>query len=261
MFGSKENFVPISEAKTEEIKIYPNLPGWVNTDQIGVNMALIHRLTHLAGIYPLIVTGSNSLETTSLVPEITGVDSQGSASASFKAAKTLVPTHNYRLSEGDDFLTHDRRWSAGLITINNAEITQRIRDDNRFQGDIRSSKAWSYYLNQTIKDGINNLGSNFLVKGLDRGDWMANLTVYGLAVSFICSSAFLMNVEGYLTNMLGGFYVGLKLPTLLSEILNLASNPHQHRERFSLLPGPQIDRSLVLRAYSYLSGPIVKPIS
>lgn len=166
---------------------------------------------------------------------------------------------------------HNKRWHTVLIRLNNAEITQRIRNDDHFNGNIRSPEAWSYYLNQTVKHGIESAGTNFLIKGLDKKDWFEFLFTRGLFVPGLASVAVIWShLSSQLTQpefiqsfmyMYAAIYAGERTGSLAGEFFDLISRPHKHTDRFSLISGPQIDRALVLKLYSMFSGPVVKPLA
>jgi hypothetical protein len=81
----ESGFVPLPKVEQEQpedkIKIILNLPPYVDQDRIGVNLTGISKLCRLGGIRQLVVIGKTDEETSHVIPEISGMNSDGSAIA------------------------------------------------------------------------------------------------------------------------------------------------------------------------------------
>ncbi|MFA5933322.1 MAG: hypothetical protein WCV81_03625 [Microgenomates group bacterium] len=247
MAEHKNNFIPIEEASYEGARFNVVLPNFVDTERIGVNTQAIHRFCRLGGIKHLRVTGNTDGETSSFTPTIVGYDSQGNAYAGKTGIKTIVPTFTQTsdedgYSELGMYKPHASTWVNTNIDLNLNEITKNIEEEERWQGDLRSTDAWSYYLNKSIKNGLTNAGIKHLVWGFSKSEVFRHAFQYGMMGFFHATFD-----NGSLESLINRVVIGSTLLNLFDAAV-ASRNIRDHR--VSIFFGPQLDRAAILKILS-----------
>jgi hypothetical protein len=252
MFRKESGFIPLpkieQEQPEEDLEIKLNLPQYVDQDRIGINTSNIIKLNNWGGIRTLRVVGRYDMETSILIPETAGINSDGSANASKKVTKVEKPTfEGYSSDYNWDTFSIANRWKNVEINLNIDEIGQRIKDKPE---GIRSSKNWTRELDSGINRPLRAEGHKNLLHDLeflDKYSYRNIVIVGGLISSIYYANSGHLTLGGFL-----GFYLGDRIVTLVKSI-------NKPELRLSLFPGYQIDRAVVLSAMSRLKT-IVKDL-
>jgi hypothetical protein len=240
----ESGFVPLPKVEQEQpednIKIYLNLPVYVDQDRIGINLSGIARLCELGGIRPLIVLGQTSQDTSHVLLEVAGLNSDGSAIASKKMTKVAVP-----LFEADSQnstrhpVTIAERWKGTRININVAEMGHRVSDQAT---GVQSTENWTRELNALFKGSIREAGNQNLLHNLEPLDklfYLTSLIAYGSTLAewgLGSELPFPVFVSASVASffVFGGFFNAVRYA---------AYNP-DHRQ--SIFLGFQVDRAIAL---------------
>lgn len=243
MSSIEKGFSPLPKVEREQpedkIKILLNLPDYVDQDRIGVNLRDISKLCKLGGISQLIVVGKTDQDTSHVVPEVTGLNSDGSATVSKKIAKVTVPTFE---SSVDNSAWHDKwisdRWINLEVNLNIDEIALRVSEKPE---GVHGIKNWSQELNKGFKTPIRESGSKNLLQGLETKDKDDLIELAGFVFVFDLFSA-LRGAHispGYVAQS----FLFANLGRKICDVIYKRGNPDY---RFSIFPGPQIDRAIAL---------------
>jgi hypothetical protein len=244
----ERGFVPLPKVEQEQpednIGIYLNLPSYVDQDRIGVNLRDIAGLCKLGGIRQLLVIGQTDKETSHVIPEVSGLQADGSATASSKMAKVIVPTFEARMDDLGWGRTDriETRWIGLSVNMNMDEIALRVSEKT---GGLHATKNWTKELDKGFKTPIRKAGNQNLLHNLESFDKFT-LGLMGAVVG---------GVEAI--EELGGGQASLERVALFAFVYTfvakvddastLRGNPDH---RFSIFPGPQIDRAIALSILS-----------
>ena len=246
---ASNKFVPIDELHSSRLSFDVGFPNWVPVQRIGVHVSRINRLLRIGGIRHLSVTGSFGSETSSTVPMIVGINEQGSAYAAKAKSDTIVPTHReFDLPDNRGFKPHRAQWIDGQVNLNLDEIAQRIRQSNKWGRDVRSEKAWSSYLDQSVREGIVKPGSKHLT------DFNLKLAAQNYTMSygvFLVTDFVLSQADGNFSPLNDLIKSSIYIGTLSKGLERLFSNfdpvDPEFGYRFSFIRGPEYDRALLLK--------------
>jgi len=235
MIENKNVFVPFEYAQTGRLRNAVTLPEYVNTENILVNLTGIHRLCNIGGIRHLRIQSING-DVTKEIPTIVGFNQNGEAFAGKVNAKESVPEYESTSKTSGEVHYHATSWTNTTITLNTAEISKRITDNENWEKGTRDTKAWSFHLNKDIKKGITKEGARHLTIGLNTSNWINTAFQYGMMAVFETMSG--PTVER------AAFRV-----VFISALLNTLNFVMAHEKkdfRFSLFYGPQPDRAMWL---------------
>lgn len=246
---AESGFVPLPKVEREQpedrIKVALNLPTYLDQDRVGVNLSEIRRLCDWGGIRELRIIGKTDGETSQVIPEVNGINSDGSASASKKMAKVDVPTST---SDMNSFMPKKGsriayRWVAARVDVNNNEIAARTAEK---PGGAHSVGNWAEELDKGIKLPIRQIGHRNLLTTPESGD----KTDYTF-LTFIPALYVIQNLAQNSSELI--------LPEALfyCMLIALANKAYgvtlPYNSRFSLTPGFQFDRAAVLSILSRTS--------
>lgn len=228
------------EQPEENIQILLNLPDYVDQDKIGVNLTGIAKLCRLGGIRQLVVIGNTDEEISHVIPEVVGLNSDGSAIASKKVARVTVPT--FEMHKRDSSwrnISISTRATNLAIDINVDEVALRVSEKPK---GVHSIGNWAGELDKGLKHPIRWAGNQNLLHNLERFDE----TVRNGDLGFLCGTT-----VGFSLNPPGGYnFESLILVFGLingafkaAELMALRNHPDF---RPSLFPGPQVDRAIAL---------------
>jgi hypothetical protein len=242
MLHIERGFVPLPKVEREQpeenIKILLGLPDYVDQDRIGVNLPGIARLCKLGGIRPLIIIGETEKETSHVIPEIVGINSDGSAMASKKAAKVTVPT--FDANSDNSSLQHKlvaTRWVGLNVSMNIDEIA--LRASEKSEG-VHSAANWARELDKGFKVPIRRAGNQNLLHGLEQADKIdmgaiiLNLGLFTILLPFISGQEPINPL------------VVVPISIAAFKFLETGDKNKYPDYRFSILPGYQIDRAIAL---------------
>lgn len=253
----ERGFVPLPKVEQEQpeenIQILLNLPDYVDQDRIGVNLAGIAKLCKLGGIKQLIVIGSTNGETSHVVPQITGLDSEGRAVASRNVAKVTFPTFEMNAQNSNWRNTSISTRARNLtIDVNVNEIALRVSDKPE---GIHSVLNWTKELDNGLRSPIRKAGNQNLLHGLEESDRVVRACYLGFWGT--TAGLLLLNPNEYnpaasifAFTAVGGF---LKMV----ELIELRRHPDY---RYSLFSGPQVDRAIALGLLSRMKT-LIKDLS
>jgi len=255
-------YVPVSvlaEADDSSLIWRLALPEYAPSEQIMVNVKRLGRLAHLGGMESLRVDGYAG-DTTQVAPQVTSVDGQGAATAAAEGSVAKAETHKAGTSGfADPEIPYDYEWTRGAISLNVAELDERVGRRSK----LRDPKEWSKQIDRALRAGIRDSSWESLVgkaplsyklNGLPFfGSYAAGATITALAVHSGGTQIF----ETFVGTDL--FYCLLYRP--LSNKFLLRQRQLQHKDmKHTLVPGPPLDRYLAVNALSR-TLPIVKPRS
>ncbi len=249
------SYTPISQAETDRVRFNLSLPSFVDQDQILVNLRRVHTMCQIGGIRYLRVEGDAQSEVSSSTPLVLGVDSSGHAFAGLKAERTSVPEfttdHNNRSGRS----LYQSRWVDGIVTLNLAEISEKIQQEKKWRNGLRSPDAWSHHLDKSLRGGITRIGGKHLMFGIDKIGMASCLFQYG----FAASTEAMMNTVPSVSHL--AFKIGI-LTLFFNFLYSAIYGPEcsGRGTRLSLIYGPHFDRALLLKIMS-LRGGLIRPIS
>ena len=143
----------VGGAQFEGIDWRVQLPDYVPTEAIGVNMAYLGRVARLGGISNLIVlSGSETQESVSL--EISGITQTGTAMTSGKFTRQKSPRH----TASPDWKTVDisegiaPAYRPRVAHLDIGAITHEL--SSRKGGALRQASAWADKLDASLKQGV-----------------------------------------------------------------------------------------------------------
>lgn len=255
MSNIEKGFVPLPEAKTDQVRMQLELPSFVDKHKIGVNLRSIHKLCQIGGIHQLMIAGIDNDETSHATPTILGFNAQGNAFAGKTGEKTDAPLQRAQ-SVSDNDVSHlelpaAMNWKHTLIIMNMNEVRAKISNDTRWSDGVRSTDAWSHYMNKGIKDGLKQEGTHHLLFDVNQRD-----KIY---LGFIATLT-LLNASGI--DIAIPFSSHLRTPTVpgiikasaywnalynvFARIFDTRFNLSDKAMRYSFFYGPQPDRALLL---------------
>lgn len=235
MIENKDVFVPFEYAQTRRLRNAVTLPEYVNTEKILVNLTGIHRLCNIGGIRHLRIQSING-DVTKEIPTIVGFNQNGEAFAGKVNAKESVPEYESTSETSDKAYYHATRWTNTTITLNTAEISKRITDNDKWKKGTRDTDAWSFHLNKDIKKGITKEGARHLTIGLNTTNWVNTAIQYGFMAVF-------ETIKG---PTIEGAALRVVAMSALLNTLNYFMAYDKKDFRFSFFYGPQPDRALWL---------------
>lgn len=255
MSNIEKGFIPITEAQSERVRFHVSLPEFVDDDKIGVNLRAINRLCQIGGIRRLVVIGAEDLDTSKAVPQILGFNSQGSAYMGKAATKTDEPTSKSISATGqEEWWSHPQQWANTVIAINMNEVRERIAQEKDWNEGIRSTKAWSHFLNKGIKEGISREGSLQLLS-------LRNKLSLGIFASFVALKSFEIGPIPML-NDYNPHIPALKDLAITYFVWSNSWNTYDrftrgkrpflsdNNTRYTLFYGPEVDRAILLNIVS-----------
>jgi len=196
--AEKPKFIPLPELESSQVRFDLVLPPFVNQNLLGINIMGVEGLLRVGGIGHLTVK-SESGDSSSFVPTIVGVDSQGGALADKIGLQTKVSAYEIKNEDPSSLIPFNSRWVDSTIVINIDEMSQRILHESRgWKRDvgIRSPEVWADYLDKTLRHGINSAGNNYLIGGMDRADWFFAVLTGAFAVLLAAPSLVNMDLTG-----------------------------------------------------------------
>lgn len=243
----EKGYVPLPKVEKEQpeenIQILLGLPDYVDQDRIGVNLAGIARLCRLGGIRQLIVIGNTDEETSHVIPEVTGLNSDGSAMASKKIAKVTIPTFEMR---SQDLYRRNNSISTRatdlVIDINVDEVTLRASEKPK---GVHSVRNWTGELDKGLKHSIRRTGNQNLLHNLEHFDGVASAVYLGWVIG---NAATLATMPGDYSVVSQISLLGF-INNIFKSVELLAFGKHPDF-RFSLTSGPQVDRAIALAILS-----------
>lgn len=261
MEKERVGFIPLNEIKSKKVSFEGDFPDWFPQGEIGLNLRRVHRLCNLGGLRHLSITLVGDGETSKSNHTVVGFNQNGEALAGKVNSSKLVPTHVDKVEQGVTYnVLPAARWIHGHIDLNFAEMSQRIKNDEKGQVSVRSPRPWAKLINEALCQGVGKLGINNCLYFSDPRGWL-------IIVAFNYPYLTLLNGIDYLEYARLGVLVGGVLTTnvLIGELLGMMAIRDGGEEgqeiqcRRSLIPGPQLDRAFLIAALTKIQ-PLVKEI-
>jgi hypothetical protein len=146
-------YIPASElADTDDPSLIwrVSLPDYAPAEQILVNVNRLGRLAWLGGMESLRVD-SYVGDVTQMTPEVDAVDTQGTATATMKGSISKAETHKTGVSGfNDPDVPYDYEWTRGKVSLNVAEIDERVAQ----KSTLRDPKEWSKQIDRALRTGV-----------------------------------------------------------------------------------------------------------
>lgn len=221
------------ENKTTTMEFSPNLPSYVDTSKIGINVFAIHRRCRMAGIETIVFLGSAG-ETSSATPAIVGMSDDHTAIAAKAGTARIEPTFSSN-SEGDKYKSlslSELTWTDITVKMNTSETAERITERKK---QLRSPEEWAKEINTALQESILKEGTKTL-----KGNLYAQLRALGYSAPWLIPPNNLRELTFFLANgtLLNGFI------KLLGKVLGRDST----KFRWSTFYGVALDRILLLYA-------------
>jgi len=237
------------------IKSNLNLPNWVNTDEIAIDIDRTLFLMSLGGISSMKIVGKTGMETTESMPIIVGIGQDGSTLGGRISASTKIEkfTNESLLGKRRPFqgFLQNSVWTNLLIQLNLDEISNSIRYDSK---SLKKSSSWIPHIDKAVRTSIINSGINHLLRGHD------NLRKFGALL--VAGDGILLDRFGIsIINLFSGDF-NFKIPNLQEVAFEIAFTsiswaiaysmlygPEKNGSgyRFSLIPGWEADRAILLQ--------------
>lgn len=253
-----EVLTPITEAyrNSERIRFNVPLPGWVDTDKIGINIFKTERLMHMGGIKKLLIAKSANDDETTSMPVTLGIAPDGSAYAGRVGAKEKTPAFESE-SEGANrsFVTQNHSWTNLKISLNLHEIESRLLKSN---ANLRQAESWTKPLDEIVRTGIRQAGTKHLLTLNPAQKFWA---------LFINLSSPLIDLPRYVSmgdpqkialQIARSVAINFLIWSIMQKGFGLLIDP-KYYYRISLFPGYEIDRALILQLMAR-SIPLIAPI-
>jgi hypothetical protein len=235
----EKGFVPLSEIDQKEpsgrVFIDLNLPDYVNTDNIGVNLPRIEKICSLSGIEVVSIAGVNG-DTSKEVPVVTGVNKDGSAMAGKAVEKVTAPTFAHLQGPLPIHEDMGRRTTALLIGVNISELSKKASES---EAGSRDTLIWAKNLDSAVKTPLRKAGTENLISHWDLNSKLYYLTMPGIIGLIDAVASTNVTSEQY-----AGQLVALSLTLRAVEYIETHKDMHF---RHSLFVGPQLDRALALQ--------------
>jgi hypothetical protein len=163
--SAQSDFIPLPEAKSDQINISLPLPNFVDPYNIGINLKAINRLARHSGLRTLSIVGSTDEETSQVTPMLAGFNQHGEAYAAKASTKTTVPEYNtdFRYDAYQSLLPKFARWADANVDINMAEVSQKIQNNPNY--NVRDPQAWAHELNRIMQESVFTIGNKHLMQG------------------------------------------------------------------------------------------------
>lgn len=256
---TKETLVPIQEAViySRHMHVNLNLPSWVPTDHIGIDIKRVERLLDLGGIEFLHVKGKGDEETTKTVPTVIGSTESGSLFAGKMGASEQVPDYTLHSSSDSSYghFIRNTHWSTVDLQINTAQVNQSIRHAGE---NLKDPKPWAKKLDKIIRHGILNAGTKHLLTGFSPFEKIGVLLV---TINNGILLPLNLSVQDGLLNSFGKAVTPEKVVMNVTTHLimwNLIYIAMGRKSRLNFIPGYEIDRAFLLQILAR-TLPVIKP--
>lgn len=259
MSSKERGFIPLTKAQSERVRFQVALPDFIDQDKIGVNLNQIHRLCQIGGISTLVVLGVEDQDISEATPQILGFNNQGSAYMGKASSSMVVPPSESISGSTRKDSPHIAQWAHSIIAVNMNEVRQRIENNKKWTDGIRSPKAWSYYLNRGIKDGISKEGTAQLL-GIRGGK--VDLAVFSTLVVLNSTGTAPFRYEPHVPSLpeaAGTYFTFSFIWNLWDRLVTRHPSLNDRDSRYTLFVGPEVDRAILLNILTKTST-LVKQI-
>lgn len=251
---SKEIYTPIPEANTGRIRSTVVLPFRLE-EQIGLNTKKIEVLCQIAGISHLKIQNEEQGRTTQVVPQILGVDGQGTA-VSGAASVSKVPTFRNSHESGEPTIFKPERWAGVTIRINSEEIKNRLLKADQI---VNKVDPWAKEINSALKRSIRDSGVRHLMS-LEGFEKIVPVIIYSLDIFLASGEIWKGAPEQFLPNLIYQATFSGVYWNFYRSVFGSGPEKKGRGSRITMSLGPEIDRVAVLYLAS-LGRPVAKKLA
>ena len=228
------------------------LPDYVPTERIGVNLPLLANIAGWACCQPLVKLDMYSGKTTQYDPSITGMTDDGSAMMGLSAKQDKsAPLARHAFSELDRTNHTDNIFAfvEGLhqvpklhIQYNIAEMDNRLSQANAVR---REPKPWVDLLNQGARMAIGAASREHLLRGGSKAWAEANFACQGVAISLVVGAMVSLMLKGEFTAPVEYIPMyAVSTGTAAKMLTGIMNGINPHGVCASLIPAFHLDRLL-----------------
>lgn len=245
----KENFISLSQANILNLcegRLRVNLPLPYGLDErIEIDTHKMDVLRQMAGFSRVILTRDNESGTSQVVPQIDGINMDGTAT-SRRAKIKFVPEAKPEFKSDKEVIVNRANWPELKIKLNVEEIQQRMLEKR--EDSILNEKMWVKKLDLICKNSITKSGVKHLLS-MKNGfyDNYMLFYFYGINLRIPILETTPLNIA---ISLFGKFGVD----GIDSLFYGLEKKDKGYRMSFTL--GPEIDRAIGLSIYSRIGSVI-----
>lgn len=262
----RDFFVPLNEIHQVSDRVRSNVvfPDWFQANKIGVSPHRVHRLMNIGGISRMTIGSLVQENTTTDSISVQSLNSDGSLTAGRVRSETSVAPHSWtNFSDHDHGMFQNTVWTRSDIRINLPTIQRKIQSEDQA---VSRPEAWIPKLDHSIRSSIRASGINHLLRGLDSyrkmmgaislvDGWVLDACDASLGDALVGLWNPHLSTPGELAGALAWNMVWWNGVSALGSKLRKDEFGH----RFSLFPGYEVDRALILQGVSRIQ-PVLKKI-
>ena len=245
---------PLSELdgySSEKLAWRVALPDYVPADWIGINIPKVEKLAHIAGLGHLRIVSAGDEGSTQYQASVVGGDAQGNAVAGKSSAinKAELLDTDVNRPDGISDALYEYSWGDGTISINSAELTDRIVRGRIGDGSLRSGRAWSHQLDRAVRRGIRQTAKDQLISNVPgaKAVILGFATAVGVGFGAVFDHANWYSYPRSIASFWTGFQASAAIEAKGNHGLPLSEM------RLSLIPSYQVDRLAVVQGLTRAS--------
>lgn len=232
----ESGFIPLTEAQTDRITVRIATPPWIRPEGVGLHVDRLTRIMDVAAIDNITLCTSDTDAGRADIA-IVGSNSHGGAYAGGVSNRNADSEYNFKSQESRKInpLIPPSLEEAS-ISINMQSIARKL------DGDLESNKRWVSQMDKSVRKGLRQRATRFLMVENTKND------IPALKVSAIFFGA----VEGIMgihePGLIDLGYLAATSFCVNITIINTAEKGKVISDRrFSLFPGPQVDRAAIIQ--------------
>jgi hypothetical protein len=243
----KENFIPLSQANNQNLcegRLLVNLPLPYGLDErIEIDPHRMDVLRQMAGFGRIILTRDDESGTSQVVPQIDGINTDGTATAR-KAKMKIVPESGFDTKDPRKISCNRASWPELKIKLNVEEIQQRLIEER--EGNIHDQNLWATKFNKLFKNTVTKSGIKHLFSVNSRGDFLDTMW-FSIALPL----TFILPTVAKVTCLILGKII---LSGIDLQRYGFAKKDEGYR--MSLTLGPEVEKAVKLSVYSRIGSVI-----
>lgn len=245
----RKRFITLSQANISNLcegRLRVNLPLPYGLDErIEINPNRIDGLRRVAGFSRIILTRDDESGTSQVVPQIDGINADGTATARKAKIKTVAKS-TFEFEENNMTMTRRASWPELTIKVNTEEIQQRLL--NKRKVNLHNQKLWTKELDKVFRNTTTKSGLKHLLE-IDESNFIETFLFYTFCpIPIIATSGSLPGVAYSL--FLKGMFDGI-----ISHSEGIEKKDRGRRILLVTL-GPEIERAMALSVYSRIGSVI-----
>lgn len=263
----ENRLIPIKDVwlASDRIRFDIPFPSWTESERIGIDLKRTLKLMNLGGIRDTRIEEQKNSHTSQASWVFTGVNPDGSTSAGATATIERVPTFGFENTEIDKkAIFQNAIWTSLRLSLNRKEIEARINLDKK---SLKKAESWTPYLDHALRHGIRRSGTNHLLK--EHGPFQIAVALY-FTIHEVLMDAAKISLWNILFRQFNphlpslneiAYELGINFTALwiAGMLLYGRENKNGTGYRFSLLPGYEVDRAILLQLLSR-TLPLIKTI-